>query len=84
MREYGIGQSEFLWYLRGIDKISKVFSMMWNDDDLITSFDGCGLFRPPELSLLQNNINNGLNSFTFIYFHYYYNISSKKINSKYL
>jgi len=50
--EYGIGQSEFLWYIRGLPTIAKVFQMIWGEDDLLTSFDGCGIFRPAEINPL--------------------------------
>jgi len=46
-----IGQSEFLWYCRTIPNIKKAFSTIWGgEEDLLTSFDGCGAFRPPEVS----------------------------------
>jgi len=46
--EDGIGQSEFLWYLRGIPNVKKAFASIWKSDKLLVSFDGCGLFRPTE------------------------------------
>lgn len=45
----GIGQSPFLWYCRTLPQVKKIFSLVWDDDDLLTSFDGCGVFRPPEV-----------------------------------
>eukprot|EP01006_Ploeotia_vitrea_P009789 TRINITY_DN24392_c0_g1_i1.p1 TRINITY_DN24392_c0_g1~~TRINITY_DN24392_c0_g1_i1.p1 ORF type:complete len:324 (-),score=24.44 TRINITY_DN24392_c0_g1_i1:435-1406(-) len=42
----GIGQSQFLWFLRGNEQIRKVFSKIWDTEDLITSFDGANTFRP--------------------------------------
>jgi len=47
---YGIGQSPFLWYCRSLPKVKKAFVGIWNDDDLLTSYDGCGVFRPPEFN----------------------------------
>jgi len=44
----GIGQSNFLWYLRGLPSVRKAFETVWEDDDLLVSYDGCGVFRPPE------------------------------------
>jgi len=46
--DYGIGQSRFLWFLRGLPKVSKIFASLWDTEDLLTSFDGCGVFRPAE------------------------------------
>jgi hypothetical protein len=45
---YGIGQSEFLWHSRTLPKLHEAFAKLWKTDDLIVSFDGCGVFRPPE------------------------------------
>jgi len=45
---YGIGQSEFLWYIRGLPSVDAIFKSVWETEDLLTSFDGCGIFRPPE------------------------------------
>jgi hypothetical protein len=44
----GIGQSSFLWYLRGIPSVKKAFETIWETSHLLVSFDGCGIFRPPE------------------------------------
>jgi len=49
MSGYGIGQSEFLWYARLLPKVREAFSVLWGDDDLLVSYDGCGVFRPPEV-----------------------------------
>eukprot|EP00299_Pterocystis_sp_00344_P006068 c17829_g1_i1.p1 GENE.c17829_g1_i1~~c17829_g1_i1.p1 ORF type:complete len:329 (-),score=50.83 c17829_g1_i1:43-1029(-) len=43
---HGIGQSEFLWFLRGLPAVKKAFAQVWGTDDLITSFDGANAFRP--------------------------------------
>ncbi len=45
MNDHGIGQSEFMWYLRGNPNVKKVFSHIWNSNELFTSFDGAGCFR---------------------------------------
>ncbi|CAF0891011.1 unnamed protein product [Rotaria sordida] len=42
---HGIGQSDFLWNVRSNRKVKKVFTDMWNDQQLVVSFDGCGIFR---------------------------------------
>jgi hypothetical protein len=42
----GVGQIEFLWFVRGLRTIHTLFSDLWHDDDLISSFDGCDAFSP--------------------------------------
>lgn len=42
---HGAGQSEFLWKIRSNPQVKKVFRTIWNDDALLVSFDGCGVFR---------------------------------------
>jgi len=44
----GIGQSELLWFARGIPNVKKIFSKIWNTEELITSFDGMCYHRPFE------------------------------------
>lgn len=41
----GIGQSDFLWNVRSNPRIKQVFTQIWNDPQLLVSFDGCGIFR---------------------------------------
>ena len=40
----GIGQSNFMWYLRTNKKILDIFKKIYKTDELVTSFDGCSLF----------------------------------------
>lgn len=47
----GIGQSEFMWYLRERKKVREVFSTIWNSEELVTSFDGCSILRPVDVNL---------------------------------
>jgi len=47
---YAIGHSKFLWYCRSLPKVLAAFHNMWGTDDLLSSFDGCGTFRPPEIN----------------------------------
>jgi len=54
--DYGLGQSEFLWFIRGLSSIDSIFQSIWDTDDLLTSFDGCGIFRPAEF---KENNNSG-------------------------
>eukprot|EP01090_Pellita_catalonica_P001962 TRINITY_DN11658_c0_g1_i1.p1 TRINITY_DN11658_c0_g1~~TRINITY_DN11658_c0_g1_i1.p1 ORF type:complete len:342 (+),score=40.34 TRINITY_DN11658_c0_g1_i1:31-1056(+) len=44
----GVGQSEFLWYCRGIPKVKKIFQTIWNEEEVVTSFDGFCIHRPFE------------------------------------
>ncbi len=41
----GIGQSEFLWNVRSNRQVKKVYARIWDDQSLLVSFDGCGVFR---------------------------------------
>jgi len=42
----GIGQSEFCWGVRDRPKVRKAFSTLWQEDDLLVSFDGACVMRP--------------------------------------
>lgn len=42
----GMGQSDFLWYLRTLPNVQKVFAKIWKTNDLLVSFDSAGIFRP--------------------------------------
>lgn len=42
----GIGQSEFMWYLRLLPRVRQAFASIWGTSDLLTSFDGANVFRP--------------------------------------
>lgn len=42
----GMGQSDFLWYLRVLPQVRKVFEKIWSTQELIVSFDSAGIFRP--------------------------------------
>lgn len=42
----GIGQSDFLWYLRLLPAVRKAFASIWGTTDLLTSFDAANIFRP--------------------------------------
>ncbi|CAF3746185.1 unnamed protein product [Rotaria sp. Silwood1] len=41
----GIGQSDFMWNIRSNRKVKRVFTRIWNTNELLVSFDGCGVFR---------------------------------------
>jgi len=42
----GIGQSSFMWYLRGMPLVKEAFASIWGTDALVSSFDGASVFRP--------------------------------------
>lgn len=42
----GVGQSQAMWFLRGLPKLRRVFAELWGTDRLVASFDGAGVFRP--------------------------------------
>ncbi|UJR09465.1 hypothetical protein I4U23_013703 [Adineta vaga] len=41
----GIGQSEFMWTIRSNRNVKQVYSRIWNTNQLLVSFDGCGIYR---------------------------------------
>lgn len=40
------GHSDFLWFVRGLPNVRKVWEMIHRTDDLLVSFDGASLYRP--------------------------------------
>jgi len=44
----GSGQCSFTWFTRGLPIVKKTFAQVWGTDDLIVSFDGLGIVRPPD------------------------------------
>eukprot|EP01116_Phalansterium_solitarium_P004776 TRINITY_DN158_c0_g1_i2.p1 TRINITY_DN158_c0_g1~~TRINITY_DN158_c0_g1_i2.p1 ORF type:complete len:356 (+),score=38.99 TRINITY_DN158_c0_g1_i2:115-1182(+) len=44
----GIGQSGFQWFCRGIPEVKRAFATIWQDDNLLVSFDAAGAFRPAQ------------------------------------
>jgi hypothetical protein len=50
IKEYGIGQQQFMWNLRTHKKVVRVFKKLWGEEEeLVCSFDGMSLHRPKEL-----------------------------------
>ncbi|CAF1081252.1 unnamed protein product [Adineta steineri] len=41
----GIGQSDFMWNIRSNRNIKRVYSNIWNTNELLVSFEGCGVYR---------------------------------------
>eukprot|EP00026_Physarum_polycephalum_P011280 Phypoly_transcript_11487.p1 GENE.Phypoly_transcript_11487~~Phypoly_transcript_11487.p1 ORF type:complete len:361 (+),score=62.25 Phypoly_transcript_11487:73-1155(+) len=48
MGNYGLPHSKFMWRARALPSVHRLFQTIWENDDLLVSFDGCGTFRPPE------------------------------------
>lgn len=42
----GMGQSDFLWFLRTLPRVRQVFEKIWGTQELLVSFDCAGIFRP--------------------------------------
>ena len=42
----GIGHSKLQWNIRKNKNVRKIFSTLWNTDELICSYDGIGIYRP--------------------------------------
>ena len=45
----GIGHSEAQWFIRSVPAVKQAFAAVWDDDDLLVSFDGMALWRPPHV-----------------------------------
>ncbi|EGC36280.1 hypothetical protein DICPUDRAFT_94354 [Dictyostelium purpureum] len=43
---YAIGQTQFVWDVRSEEEIIKIFEMIYQDKELLVSFDGANLSRP--------------------------------------
>lgn len=43
---HGIGHSAAQWFIRSAPAVKKAFAAIWDDDDLLVSFDGMALWRP--------------------------------------
>ena len=43
---HGIGHSAAQWYIRDIPAVKDAFAAVWDDDELLVSFDGVALWRP--------------------------------------
>lgn len=47
-QHYNIGHAQVCWDLRQKEKIVDIFKHFWDDDELLTSFDGVSFNMPPE------------------------------------
>lgn len=45
----GIGHSQAQWFTRSVPSIKTAFASIWDDDDLLVSFDGMALWRPTDV-----------------------------------
>ncbi len=45
----GIGHCEAQWFIRSVPAVKRAFAAIWDDDDLLVSFDGMALWRPPSV-----------------------------------
>ena len=43
---HGIGHAAAQWFIRGVPEVKQAFAAIWDDDDLLVSFDGMALWRP--------------------------------------
>jgi|HubBroStandDraft_1064217.scaffolds.fasta_scaffold28910_2 hypothetical protein len=43
---HGIGHSAAQWFIRGAPAVKQTFAAIWDDEDLLVSFDGMALWRP--------------------------------------
>ena len=50
IQHYNVGHSPFSWGVRMNTNVRKVFGDLWGTDDLVTSFDGVCIKRPPEIT----------------------------------
>ncbi len=48
VQHYGIGQAPFCWDVRMNNNVRTIFEGLWGTRDLVTSFDGVCIKRPPE------------------------------------
>jgi len=46
----GIGHSAAQWYIRSVPAVKEAFAAVWDDDDLLVSFDGMALWRPTDVN----------------------------------
>jgi hypothetical protein len=42
----GVGQTAAQWFIRSAPAVKQSFAAVWDDDDLLVSFDGMALWRP--------------------------------------
>lgn len=52
LQHYKVGHHQSIWDIRQNPKVCKVFAKIWGvkEDELLTSFDGCAIHLPPEVT----------------------------------
>lgn len=50
LTSHGIGQSNVQWFIREKKRVINSFARIWDTNNLLTSFDGIGIFRPWKLN----------------------------------
>lgn len=48
LQHWALGHSQFIWDLRQKESILDIWKTFWDEEDLITSFDGLSIHLPPE------------------------------------
>jgi hypothetical protein len=46
----GIGHSAAQWFIRAVPDVKRSFAAVWDDEDLLVSFDGMALWRPTSVN----------------------------------
>jgi len=54
-----VGQSRFMWFCRQLPGVQRAQATLWNTSDLITSFDGCGIWRNPYFQSVDQCLTKG-------------------------
>jgi hypothetical protein len=42
---HGIGQFDFMWKVQSNRQVKQLYAGIWNTQQLLVSFDGCGILR---------------------------------------
>jgi len=50
IQHWSIGHSQYVWDVRQNQKVVDVFKNIWNEDELLCSFDGASVHLPPEVT----------------------------------
>lgn len=53
MLQHTLGQEEFIWKIREHQNVKNIYSRIFNTDQLLVSFDGASIGRPPETGFIQ-------------------------------
>ena len=48
IQHHSIGHCQTIWDIRQNPKIVKIFQTLWNEEEMVTSFDGISIHFPPE------------------------------------